>query len=147
MADAVQQWACERVHQCYWQNDWNCARTQLVLQCEAAQLSLPALWAEAMAGLHGAGGYGAQCGLVEGMLVFLGLQGALAEESAEEISLRCRDFAAAFEARFGSLLCRKLRPQGFPQDGPSHACETLTAQAAVFARQWLLAAKIQGKMD
>ena len=76
------------------------------------------------------------------MLVFLGLQGALAEESAEEISLRCRDFAAAFEDRFGSLRCRQLRPQGFPQDGPSHACEMLTAQAVAFARQWLLAEKL-----
>ena len=147
MTDAVQQWACKRVHQCYWQDDWNCARTQLVLQCEAAQLPLPPLWAEAMAGLHGAGGYGAQCGLVEGMLVFLGLQGALAEESAEEISAHCRNFAAAYEAHFGSLLCRQLRPQGFPQDGPPHACEALTVQAVAFARQWLAAAKFQGEMD
>ena len=147
MADAVQQWASERVHQCYWQDDWNCARTQLVLQCEAAQMPLPPLWAEAMAGLHGAGGYGAQCGLVEGMLLFLGLQGALSKESAEEISARCRNFAAAFETRFGSLLCRELRPQGFPQDGPSHACEALTTQAIAFARQWLLAENLQGKID
>ena len=100
-----------------------------------------------MAGLHGAGGYGAQCGLVEGMLLFLGLQGALSKESAEEISARCRKFAAAFEARFGSLLCRELRPQGFPQDGPSHACEALTTQAIAFARQWLLAENLQGKID
>ena len=72
---------------------------------------------------------------------------ALSKESAEEISAHCQGFAAAFEARFGSLLCRQLRPQGFPQDGPSHACEMLTAQAVAFARQWLLAEKLQGKMD
>jgi hypothetical protein len=147
MTDAVQQWASERVRQCYWQNDWNCARSQLVLQCEAAQIQLPPMWAEAMAGLHGAGGYGAQCGLVEGMLVFLGLKGALSEETAGEISERCRSFASDFEARFGSLLCRQLRPQGFPEDGPPHACEALTVQAVVFARQWLLAEKLHGEMD
>jgi hypothetical protein len=86
----------------------------------------------AATGMYGAGGYGAQCGLVEGGLMFIGLVGrerGLADDTIAEV---CYAYAEAFEARFGSLLCRELRPEGFGPDNPPHLCEKLTQEAIVF---------------
>ncbi len=44
----------------------------------------------------------------------------------------CYNLAEAFESRFGSLLCRDLRPEGFKPDNPPHLCEDLTREAILF---------------
>lgn len=92
---------------------------------------------QAAVGLHGAGGYRAQCGLVEGALLFIGLYGHRAGKAESEIVKCCYDFAAAFERRFGSLSCRELRPNGFTPSDPPHACEGLTAEAIEFAVEFV----------
>jgi len=52
----------------------------------------------------------------------------------EEAVQACQDFARQFEARFGSLLCRELRPQGFPPElAGEHICEGLTVEAILFS--------------
>ncbi len=53
------------------------------------------LWSAA--GLHGAGGYRAQCGLVEGTLMFIGVYFHVMGKTENEIVSACYDFAAAFE--------------------------------------------------
>jgi len=97
---------------------------------------------DAALGLHGAGGHGAQCGLVEGPLLFLGVWGRRQGRSAGEIASACRSYAQAFESRFGSLLCRELRPQGFGPGNPPHLCERLTCEAGVFAVDYLVSLKM-----
>jgi hypothetical protein len=44
----------------------------------------------------------------------------------------CYAFAQQFENKFGSLLCRELRPQGFYPDNPPHLCKGLTRKAIEF---------------
>ncbi len=88
-------------------------------------------------GMHGAGKYRAQCGLVEGALMFMGVYGKEKGCSEDEIAEKCYGFASAFENRFGSLLCRDLRPGGFtPADQP-HRCEGLTVRAVIFSAAYL----------
>lgn len=82
-------------------------------------------------GMHGAGQYGAQCGLVEGALMFLGLRYAQ-QKGAEKTAALCKQLATNFERRFGSLLCRELRPEGFKKDNPPHLCEPRTVEAVLF---------------
>jgi hypothetical protein len=122
-----------RVAKYYWKDDLNCATTSLNILSEHFGVGLHEQVRDAAVGMHGAGKYRAQCGLVEGALMFLGIIGrsrALADGAIENA---CREFAEAFEGRFGSLQCSVLRPGGFCQDDPPHLCEPLTRDAIEFS--------------
>jgi len=122
----------KHVHESYWERDINCASTTLEALSHWFDLPLHEQVFDAAVGMHGAGGYRAQCGLVEGALMFLGLAGRARGIDDEAIVAVCYRFAARFEARFGSLTCRDLRPQGFGPDNPPHLCEGLTCEAISF---------------
>lgn len=122
-----------RVHEAYWGNDDNCARTTLMILCEQAHAAVPDVLWDAAVGMHGAGDYGAQCGLVEGMLLFLGFWGKQCGMPEAEIVSLCHAYATQFEDRFGNLRCAVLRPQGFsPGLAGEHVCEKLTVEAILF---------------
>lgn len=121
------------VHQYYWEQDLNCAKTTLL--CLGALLDSPVTpqTLDAAAGMHGAGGFRAQCGLVEGALMFIGVYFAQKGVDDSGIARLCYDFAEAFTHRFSSLSCFDLRPGGFSKDDPPHRCEQLTSDAIHFA--------------
>jgi hypothetical protein len=121
-----------RVHDDYWNEDLNCATTTLRILSGRFGTQVHGQVLDAALGMHGAGGYRAQCGLVEGALMFLGLCGRAHGLPDEEVVAACHAYARAFEERFGSLLCRELRPQGFRPDDPPHLCEGLTCQTILF---------------
>ena len=125
------------VHELYWNKDLNCARTMLACLGERFTLAVARQTFQAAIGMHGAGRFRAQCGLVEGTLMFIGILGSEEGLSDKDIENLCRLFAEEFTARFGSLLCRDLRPGGFQPSDPPHACESLTVQAVVFAQEFL----------
>lgn len=122
-----------RVARCYWRDDINCATTTLKILGEYFDLSLSDQVVDAALGMHGAGGNGAQCGLVEGALMFLGISGRSRTIPDHAIIGACRTYAADFEKRFGSLACTVLRPAGFDPRNPPHLCEDLTCRAIVFS--------------
>jgi C_GCAxxG_C_C family probable redox protein len=122
----------QRVHEYYWQYDWNCASTTLRILAGDFGIELHEQVLDAAIGMHGAGGYRAQCGLVEGALMFIGVIGKARGLSNEAVVQACYAFAQRFENRFGSLLCRELRPQGFHPDNPPHLCEGLSCDAVLF---------------
>ncbi len=123
----------ERVHELYWDKDYNCAKTMLLCLGEAFDVRLEVQTLQAATGMHGAGRFRAQCGLVEGALMFIGILGAAYGLSNKETASHCYRFAEAFTARFDSLVCRDLRPGGFQPSDPPHACESLTVEAVQFA--------------
>lgn len=127
----------DQVHRYYWEEDLNCATTLLKILAERERLKLEGQVVDAAIGLHGAGGHGAQCGLVEGGLLFLGVWGRSQGWSPGEIVGACHAYAQSFETRFGSLLCRELRPQGFGPGNPPHLCERLTCKAGSFAVDYI----------
>lgn len=126
----------EMVREAYWEDDVNCAATMLRILERAHGVRIVPQVVAAATGMHGAGCYGAQCGLVEGGLMFLGIWGWERGLGAQWIEAACRDYAREFERCFGSLLCRELRPQGFAPDQPPHACEGLTCDAGMWAVRW-----------
>jgi hypothetical protein len=128
-----QQWVAGEVHRYYWQDDVNCAATLLTILAELAGMPLHPQAVAAATGLHGAGGFGAQCGLVEGGLMYIGIAAGGRGLPAGETAALCREYAAAFTNSFGSLLCRELRPEGFSADNPPHLCEGRTVDAVMFA--------------
>ncbi len=125
------------VRTCYWRDDVNCATTMLRVLGRARGLDMHPLVLAAATGMHGAGRYGAQCGLVEGGLMFLGVWGREMGRPEAWITERCNAYARGFEECFGSLLCRVLRPQGFAEGQPPHQCEGLTLDAALWAVTWV----------
>jgi hypothetical protein len=122
----------DRVHEYYWACDWKCAVTTLRVLAEVFGLPLSDQVLDAALGMHGAGGYRAQCGLVEGALMFVGVVAKAEGLSDDVIVQACYNYAEQFELRFGSLLCRELRPEGFKPDNPPHLCEELTRDAVLF---------------
>lgn len=89
-------------------------------------------------GMNGAGRYGAQCGLVEGMLMFLGIWSDLECMTYEQTQMVCSSFAGRFEKTFGSLICARLRPgaEASARD-PAHACEELKVKALLMDLDFL----------
>lgn len=127
----------ERVHELYWKHDVNCARTVLHCLGELFDLTIERQTLDAAVGLHGAGGYGAQCGLVEGALMFIGVYCGNAGKNEKDIAGLCYRYADAFTGAFGSLLCRDLRPGGFAPSDPPHLCESLSCRAVAFAYDFI----------
>ena len=116
----------ERVHGLYYDRDVNCARTTMLCLGELLGFHIEDQTYAAAVGMHGAGGFRAQCGLVEGALMMLGAYfGAKGVADGERVDM-CRRFAGQFRSRFGSLRCLELRPGGFNEWDPPHLCEELT---------------------
>lgn len=134
----MKEYITTQVHELYWKEDINCARTSLICLSELFEIAIEPQTIWAAIGLHGAGGYRAQCGLVEGTLMFMGIYfHKLGKTEAEIVSI-CYNFASAFDKTFGSLRCYELRPTGFSENDPPHMCENLTCRAIEFAYHHIL---------
>ncbi len=127
----------EMVHTYYWDMDINCARTMLNSLASLFNIKLQPQTLSAAVGLHGAGGYRAQCGLVEGSLMFIGIYCSERGYSAEEAVQMSYEFADKFTDYFSSLRCYDLRPNGFTENDPPHACERLTVEAISFTYDFI----------
>lgn len=135
----------ERVHGHYWDRDLNCASTTLEVLSEYFDIAIERQVLDSAIGMHGAGGYQAQCGIVEGTLMFIGILGRTRSIADEEIVSFCKEFAQNFENEFTSLGCKILRPEGFSPDNPPHLCEGLTVNGIThnikLISNWLKKAK------
>lgn len=127
----------KKVHHFYWDLDINCARTTLLCLSELMNIQINSQVVKSAIGLHGAGGYRAQCGLVEGSLMFIGIFFAQKGKSDFEVSNICYQFAERFTEKFSSLRCYELRSNGFQESDPPHACEELTRKAIEFTCNFL----------
>jgi C_GCAxxG_C_C family probable redox protein len=125
------------VHTQYYSNDNNCAITTLICLGKLLDLELSQQIVSAATGLHGAGGYRAQCGLVEGGLMIIGILGNKYGLSKDEVAKICYEFAEGFEKKFASLRCLELRPGGFRKNDPPHLCENLTVNACIFSYEFI----------
>ena len=115
-----------RVGQYYWKDDINCAETTLKVLSEIFEIPLNKQVLNSALALPGAGQCGAQCGIVSGTIMFLGIFGRenrIDDSTIKEFSKR---FTNVFETTFKSVQCSVLRPEGFHPDNPPHICESLT---------------------
>lgn len=133
----TKRYIADTVHHLYWDYDINCARTMLTCLSTIFDTPLEPQTMQAAIGMHGAGGFRAQCGLVEGALMFIGVYFGNKGLSDPEIASICRRFAQAFTDTFSALTCAELRPGGFTDHDPPHACERLTNEAIWFAVEFL----------
>ena len=135
--DEIKKQIVNRVHELYWKDDINCARTTLICLGELFTTAIESQTILSAVGLHGAGGYRAQCGLVEGSLMFMGIYLHKIGQTENKIVSACRGFAKNFEEKFGSLRCKELRPNGFSRNDPPHLCEALTCESVIFAYKYI----------
>ena len=127
----------QRVHDYYWRDELSCATLTLKILSEKMDVPLHRQVLDASMCMNGAGKYGVQCGLLEGGLMFIGILGGKYGFDRTDSEAFCREYAAVFEERFGSLSCRDLRPQGFKPENPPHLCETLTVEGVAFTLDFL----------
>ncbi|MCE5285063.1 MAG: GDSL-type esterase/lipase family protein [Pelosinus sp.] len=125
-----------KVHDCYWNEDLSCIMTTLRILSEVFHTEIQSQLFSAAYGLN-AGRMRSQCGLIEGALMFIGLYAQQKEIASPNIADLCRKFSADFQAEFGSVLCRELRPEGFSPDNPPHLCENITKRAVLFATEFV----------
>jgi len=83
----------------------NCAITSLLTLSEIFHINLCSQIVDAGIGMHGAGGYGAQCGLVGGALMFIGIQGKEKGLENRDIVNTCYEFTKGFEKVKCPLAC------------------------------------------
>ena len=126
-----------RVRECYRIHEYNCTITVFKILSEIYDITLPEQFYAGAIGMNGAGQYGAQCGLVEGMLIMIGVMEGANGSDKDKIMGLCRKFAESYEKRFGSLLCRELRPEGFGDHVPDHLCEKISIDAVKFMHQFI----------
>ncbi len=130
----------DAAHESYYAYDINCANTTLNILSELFHQPIHKQVTAAAAGMHGAGGFRAQCGLVEGALMFIGIFFAEKNMPEEDIISLCYDFGESFTEKFGSLRCYDLRPGGFRDDDPPHLCEDFSVRAIYFSYEFVLRA-------
>lgn len=128
----------DHVQNSYFGHDYNCAVTMLTALAQFFETELSPQLLLAANGMHGAGRFGAQCGLVEGALMFLGVYYGGRGADQYEVERICNAFAHAFTEKYQSLDCRDLRPGGFNDDDPPHLCAGLTLDAILFTRLFIL---------
>jgi len=127
----------KKIKKYYQEENLNCAVTSLKILSEHFDLELSSQVTDAAVGMNGAGRYQAQCGLVEGVLMFIGVFGRNRNISDDHIVKLCNKFAERFELEFSSLSCKKLRPNGFNPEDPPHMCEELTRETVSFSIKFI----------
>lgn len=133
-----------RVDKYYFVDDVNCAVATLKILGEKFDISIDDQLVRAVTGFPGAGRYGAQCGLVGGMLLFIGIRGHETKIGEDDIRKRCNRFAGEFEKEFGSLSCSVLRPEGFKPEQPPHLCRDLTCRSVEFCIDFIIRSEAGG---
>lgn len=127
----------ERITDYFTNGDLTCTVTTLKILSELYGPKIEDQVMHAATGMHGAGCFGAQCGLVEGAVMYLGIYGHARGFSSEKISELCNQYATEFKTQFDSLVCKELRPEGFHPDNPPHLCESLTHNAIAFSADFV----------
>lgn len=127
----------ELIHHLYHDKDFNCAITTLHCLGKEFGVDIQQQVFDSAICLNGGGRFRAQCGLVEGTLMFIGICATERGMKKKEMMKIAYGFCEAFTARFHSLLCRDLRPGGFQKSDPPHMCEPLTRETVAFTIDYL----------
>ena len=127
----------ELIHHLYHDKDFNCAITTLICLGKEFGVDIDQQVLDSAICMNGGGRFRAQCGLVEGVLMFIGIYATQRGMKKKDMMKIAYGFCENFQNRFGSLLCRDLRPGGFQKTDPKHLCEPLTLDTVPFSIDYL----------
>ena len=129
----------DKVHYFYHEAGINCAVGTLMLLSDIFGVELNEQVYDSAMAMHGAGKYGAQCGILEGGIMFVSIYSKQQGLSKKEITPMVYSWAALFEKKMGSLVCKGLRPYPFTaEDAPKHLCEPVTVKGITLAVQLIV---------
>lgn len=121
----------QRVQEYFVDGDNNCAMTALKLLSEVFDTPVDPEVVHAANCMPGAGGVGGLCGLVSGVLMFIGVWGGRRGLHRRVLAPVSKGFTEAVQQRFGSDCCRDLKPA----DG--NGCAKLAEEMLEFAIGYL----------
>ena len=122
----------------YHDHDLSCVHAVLKILGEVFDVEVSRQTFDASSGMFGGGGnYGAQCGLVQGAVMFVGILGSHRGMDKETLGTLCFDLSARIEKELGSLVCREIRPEGFADENPPHLCEPRSVQSIVSTTRFI----------
>ncbi len=99
----------ERVQVYFVSGKNNCAMTMLKILAEVFEMPLDPQVVHAAQAMPGAGGVDGLCGLVSGVLMFIGLWGGYCGLHRSLLKPISQGFVEGVRLRFGSIDCRDLR--------------------------------------
>ncbi|HOU15098.1 MAG TPA: C-GCAxxG-C-C family (seleno)protein [Anaerolineae bacterium] len=100
----------QRVAAYFISGDNNCAMTVLRVLAEVFDTPVAQPVIDAAQCMPGAGGVEHLCGLVSGVLMFVGVWGGQQGLHRQKLRPLTVNLSQAIQERFGSLMCRDLRP-------------------------------------
>ena len=123
----------------YYHNDkkYNCAKTLLAILGEKENIEISEQVYAAATCMNGLGRSGAQCGLVEGAAMFIGIYYSHKGLEAFKIYPICQEFAQNFTTDFSSFLCSELMPNGFNNVDDKNLCRYLMLKAITFTTDFI----------
>jgi C_GCAxxG_C_C family probable redox protein len=124
----------DQVHYFYHEAGVPCGVATIRLLSEIFEYEINNQVLDSAVGMVGAGKYGAQCGIVEGGLMFISIYCRENNIEKKELFKLCYDWTQTFEEEMGSIVCKGLRPFPFtPEDAPKHLCVPITVKGVNLA--------------
>lgn len=133
----IQKFIDEKIKLYHHEQKNNCAQTTLKILSEIFDIEVSPQVIDSACGLNGGGRYGAQCGLLEGALMFIGIKACKENKDKKYINQKCYGYTSEFEKRFESLLCSDLRLEGFKKGDPPDVCEKLFKKSLISATEYI----------
>lgn len=113
----------QRVQEYFVSGENNCAMTMLKVLAEVFETPIDSQVVDAAQVMPGAGGVEGLCGLVSGVLMFIGAWGGHQSLHRSVLSPMSKRFSSGIQEHFGSLYCRDLR----------NGCDELAVKVLNFA--------------
>lgn len=138
MMENWEPYVAEKVHYFYHEAGINCAVGTLMLLSDIFSIELQEQVYDSAIAMVGAGKYGAQCGILEGCMMFASIYAIKFGLGKKEIVPLIYKWSSMFEKEMGSIVCKGLRPYPFtPEDAPKHLCEPITVKGVSLAVKFI----------
>ena len=138
MMENWEEYVAEKVHYFYHEAGINCAEGTLSLLSDIFGVELEDQVYDSAVAMVGAGKYGAQCGILEGCMMFASIYAKQHGLVKKQIVPMIYNWSAKFEKEMGSIVCKGLRPYPFtPEDAPKHLCEPITVKGVGLAVKFI----------
>lgn len=122
----------KQVHENYWEKDLNCATNILMLLSELTDIKLDKQILHSVSGFDGVNPLIAQCGLMSGALMFLGIYGREKNIPNSQLKSYSYDYSKYFQRKFGDTGCNSLNGKNSSLNLSPFSCEILTKDVVKF---------------
>lgn len=127
----------EEVHKNYWDKELNCSTNIILVLGKLFDIEISRQVLHGTIGLHSTTEYGGQCGLLEGLLIFVGIYGREKNYSNNEIVRHCAKLTRKFDNLFRTLSCHDLKGASKKIFESPHSCENITIDIVLLTKKYI----------